>query len=285
MPKHGESVMRERNAKKEQARIEAEKRAEEQRRIEEEKMVQRLKDAEQHPDKRNIAKLIDETREKGNTVWLCTDWHLWKRVTRNQPICTKRKDFNKVIKSVESTVKLNDLLINLGDLVDGEFQDKDSLRNQMREIVCKKVLVRGNNDLFDQEFYRSCGFLYIVDSFKWHDILFSHMPQEHDCELNVHGHIHSKPPVKTGVGVNSEGNSRQPQYWVHYNNHIDVAWLGGRVKPVELSEVIKAQPEFSKHIKECPEHFGEQELLDKNMTLFMRVMEEGSTFVHDPFYD
>jgi hypothetical protein len=111
------------------------------------------------------------------------------------------------------------------------------------------------------------------------------MPQEHDCELNVHGHIHSKPPTKTGVGVNSEGNSRQPQYWVHYNNHIDVAWLGGRVKPVELSEVIKAQPEFSKHIKECPEHFGEQELLDKNMTLFMRVMEEGSTFVHDPFYD
>lgn len=285
MPKHGESVMRERNAKKEQARIEAEKHAEEQRRIKEEKMVQRLKDAEQHPDKRNIAKLIDETREKGNTVWLCTDWHLWKRVTRNQPICNKRKDFDKVIKSVEFTVKLNDLLINLGDLVDGEFQDKDSLRNQMREIVCKKVLVRGNNDLFDQEFYRSCGFLYIVDSFKWHDILFSHMPQEHDCELNVHGHIHSKPPTKTGVGVNSEGNSRQPQYWVHYNNHIDVAWLGGRVKPVELSEVIKAQPEFSKHIKECPEHFGEQELLDKNMTLFMRVMEEGSTFVHDPFYD
>ena len=285
MPKHGESVMRERNAKKEQARIEAEKRAEEQRRIKEDNLMHRLKDAEQHPDKRNIAKLIDETREKGNTVWLCTDWHLWKRVTRNQPICNKRKDFDKVIKSVEFTVKLNDLLINLGDLVDGEFQDKDSLRNQMREIVCKKVLVRGNNDLFDQEFYRSCGFLYIVDSFKWHDILFSHMPQEHDCELNVHGHIHSKPPTKTGVGVNSEGNSRQPQYWVHYNNHIDVAWLGGRVKPVELSEVMKAQPEFSKHIKECPEHFGEQELLDKNMTLFMRVMEEGSSFVHDPFYD
>lgn len=274
MPKHSDETIKNVRDKRE-----------EKRRAKEEKMLQRLKDAEQHPDKRDIAKLIDETRERGNTVWLATDWHLWKRITKNQPACNKRKDFNQVIKAVESTVKLNDLLINLGDLVDGEFQDKDSLRNQMREIVCKKVLVRGNNDLFDQEFYRSCGFLYIVDSFKWHDILFSHMPQEHDCELNVHGHIHSKPPAKVGIGVNLEGNSRIPQYWVHYNKHIDVAWLGGRVKPVELSEVIKAQPEFSKHIKECPEHFGEQELLDKNMSLFMRVMEEGSSFVHDPFYD
>jgi len=282
MPKHGESVMRERNAKKEQARIEAEKRAEEQRRIKEDNLMHRLKDAEQHPDKRNIAKLIDETREKGNTVWLCTDWHLWKRLSKNQPICNKRKDFDKVIRSVESTVKLNDLLINLGDLVDGEFQDKESLKNQMQEIVCKKVLVRGNNDLFDNAFYKSCGFLYVVDSFQWHNILFSHCPVENDCDLNIHGHIHSHCP---GMKDPYSENNRVPQYWLPYKNHIDVAWLGGRIKPVELSKVIKAQPEFSKHIKECPEHFGEQELLDKNMSLFMRVMEEGSTFVHDPFYD
>lgn len=277
MPKHGESVMRERNAKKEQARIEAEKRAEEQRRIKEDNMMHRLKDAEQHPDKRNIAKLIDETREKGNTVWLCTDWHLWKRVSKNQPLCNKRKDFDKVIKAVESTVKLNDLLINLGDLVDGEFQDKESLKNQMQEIVCKKVLVRGNNDLFDNAFYKSCGFLYVVDSFQWHNILFSHCPVENDCDLNIHGHIHTSPDCKKG--------DKFAKYWVPYHNHIDVAYLGGRIKPVELSEVIKTQPEFSKHIKECPEHFGEQELMDKNMTLFMRVMEEGSSFIHDPWYD
>jgi calcineurin-like phosphoesterase family protein len=244
--------------------------------------MHRLKDAEQHPDKRNIAKLIDETREKGNTVWLATDWHLWKRLSKNQPICNKRKDFDKVIRSVESTVKLNDLLINLGDLVDGEFQDKESLKNQMQEIVCKKVLIRGNNDLFDNAFYKSCGFLYVVDSFQWHNILFSHCPVENDCDLNIHGHIHSHCP---GMKDPYSENNRVPRYWLPYKNHIDVAWLGGRIKPVELSEVIKAQPEFSKHIKECPEHFGEQELLDKNMSLFMRVMEEGSSFVHDPFYD
>lgn len=258
---------------------------EQKRREKEEAMVQRLKDAEQHPDQHAIAKLIDETRKNGNTVWLCTDWHLWKRMAKNQPMCSKRDDFNKVIKAVETTVKVNDLLINLGDLVDGEFQDQDTLCNQMRYIACKKVLVRGNNDLFDKAFYKSCGFSQIVDSFKWHDILFSHMPQEHNCDLNIHGHIHSKPPAKVGIGTNSEGNSRSPQYWVPYHKHIDVAWLGGRVKPVELSEVIKAQPEFSKHIKECPEHFGEQELMEKNKSLFMMVMEEGSSFVHDPWYD
>jgi calcineurin-like phosphoesterase family protein len=266
MPKHSDETIKNVRDKRE-----------EKRRVKEEKMLQRLKDAEQHPDKRDIAKLIDETRERGNTVWLATDWHLWKRITKNQPACKKRADFNQVIKAVESTIKVNDLLINLGDLVDGEFQDKDSLRNQMREIVCKKVLVRGNNDLFDQEFYRSCGFAYVVDSFKWHDILFSHMPQEHNCDLNIHGHIHTSPDAGHG--------KRKAQYWVHYNKHIDVAWLGGRVKPVELSQAIKAQPVFEKIAEECPEHFGEMELLDKNKTLFMMVMEEGSSFVHDPFYD
>lgn len=265
-----------------EAKMAAAEKREEKRRIKEEELLKRLKDAEQHPDQHAVAKLIDETRERGNTVWLATDWHLWKRITKNQPACEKRKDFNQIIKAVETTVKMNDLLINLGDLVDGEFQAKDVLKEQMKEIGCKKVLVRGNNDLFDNSFYKECGFLYIVDSFKWHDILFSHIPLENDCDLNIHGHIHSHMP---GAKDPYSENNRQPTYWVPYKNHIDVAWLGGRVKPVELSQVIKAQPEYSKHIKECPEHFGEQELFEKNRTLFMMVMEEGSSFIHDPFYD
>jgi calcineurin-like phosphoesterase family protein len=260
-----------------EAKMEAAKKREQRRKDQEEELLQRLKDANQHPDAHNVAKLIDETRKNGNTVYLATDWHLWKRLAKNQPACEKRKDFNKVIRNVETTLKLNDLLINLGDLVDGEFQDKDTLRNQMKEITCKKVLVRGNNDLFDNEFYKSCGFLYVVNSFKWHDILFTHCPVENDANLNIHGHIHTSPDCKKG--------DKFAKYWVPYHNHVDVAYLGGRIKPVELSEVIKAQPEFSKHIKECPEHFGEQELMDKNISLFMRVMEEGSSFIHDPWYD
>jgi calcineurin-like phosphoesterase family protein len=265
-----------------EAKMEAAKKREQRRKDQEEELLQRLKDANQHPDAHNVAKLIDETRKNGNTVYLATDWHLWKRLAKNQPACEKRKDFNKIIREVETTVKMNDLLINLGDLVDGEFQAKDVLKEQMKEIGCKKVLVRGNNDLFDNAFYKSCGFLYVVDSFKWHDILFTHCPVENDCDLNIHGHIHSHCP---GAKDPYPENNRVPSYWLPYTNQIDVAWLGARVKPVELSIAIKSQPEFSKHIKECPEHFGEMELLDKNKTLFMMVMEEGSSFIHDPFYD
>lgn len=262
----------------EETRNAARGKREQKRREKEEEMVKRLKDAEQHPEQHAVANLIDETRDKGGTVWLCTDWHLWKRLTKNSPACQKRKDFKRVINMVESTIKINDLLINLGDLVDGEFQDKESLKNIMREIVCKKVLVRGNNDLFDKAFYQSCGFSQVVDSFKWHNILFSHMPQRHDCDLNIHGHIHTAPDAGTD-------GKKKAQYWVPYDKHIDVAWLGGRVKPVELSEVIKAQPAFSKIAEERPEHFTEQELMETNLALFMRVMEEGSQFIHDPFYD
>lgn len=271
MPKHGESTI--------PARLE---RQEQKRREKEEKLAQRLKDAEQHPEQHAIAKLIDETLVAKHTVWLATDWHLWKRISKNQPACRKREDFKKVISAIESTIKMNDLLINLGDLVDGEFQDKESLRNQMREIVCKKVLVIGNNDLFDKSFYKSCGFSYVVDSFKWHDILFTHMPVRNNCDMNIHGHIHSSCPT---MRKNPEGSNRTPQYWIPYTNQMDVAWLGARMKPIELSEAIKAQPEFSKHIHECPEHFNEQELMESDLTMFMRVMEQGSSFIHDPWYD
>jgi len=274
MPKHGESTI--------PARLE---RQEQKRREKEEAMLHRLKDAEQHPEQHAIAKLIDETRKNKHNVYLATDWHLWKRIAKNQPACKKRADFHTVINAIESTLKMGDLLIYLGDLVDGEFQDKASLKNQLQEIVCKKVLVRGNNDLFDDAFYHSCGFSHVVDAFKWHGILFSHMPQRHDCELNIHGHIHTSPK-DANKKPNAEGCSHPTaSYWVPYKNHIDVAWLGGRTKPVELSEVIKAQPEFSKIAKECPEHFNEQELMETDLQLFMSVMEQGSSFIHDPWYD
>jgi calcineurin-like phosphoesterase family protein len=163
----------------------------------------------------------------------------------------------------------NDLLINLGDLVDGEFTESDELKEVINNIKCNKILVRGNNDLFDKRFYKSCGFLYVIDSFIWKDILFSHMPIKNDNELNIHGHTHG---FRT--------------YWVPYTNQIDVGAFDGRVKPVKLNSILGKQKAYAKTIKEEPEHFDESARIKMNGDMFTFVMFSlDKNFIPDPFED
>ena len=208
----------------------------------EEKLLKSLKDPnEDHSSQ--ISKLIDDTIKKGHKVYCATDWHLWTRLVKNKPACKKRKEFDKILKNINETLTKDDLLIYLGDLVDGEFQEKEELKSILLTLPGKKVMVLGNNDLFGPAFYKSCGFDYVVQSFVWDDVLFTHIPIRNSNHLNVHGHLHS--------------NLYRPIYWIPYRNHIDVAWIGGREKPVELKDVLKKQKSYSKIIKEDPSHFEE----------------------------
>lgn len=203
----------------------------------EDKLVEELKD----PDEDNKpAKIIDKAYRDKHKVYCATDWHLWKRVEKNKPTCSKTKNFEQIIKNVNETLTKDDVLIYMGDLVDGEFKEKDELKSILKTLPGKKILVLGNNDLFDKNFYKSCGFDYVVQSFVWHNVLFTHMPVKNDNDINVHGHIHG---YKT--------------YWIPYKNQIDVAAFGGREKLVELNELLKKQKSYAKTIKECPEHFNE----------------------------
>ena len=239
----------------------------------EDKLMKSLSDpTENHSEE--ISKLISSTIRSKHHVYLCTDWHLWKRKEKGKPECTRCSNFDEIFKNVNGTVTEKDLLIYMGDLVDGEFKDKEALKSVLLTIPCKKILVRGNNDLFDTSFYKSCGFEYVVQSFVWSDILFCHVPTENDNNLNIHGHIHSardpKPPY-----------SYPPVYWIHYTNQIDVGWCGGRVKPIELNKVIGWQKTFKGQIKEDPKHM--QEGYNIHPTgLFESIMQE---YVPDPHDD
>ena len=186
-----------------------------------------------------ISNLIKKTLDAGNKVWLCTDWHLWMFDKKTKTVY-QRSDFNAIINSYNRTVNPSDLVIYLGDLVDGQCEKKKELGEVLKSLPGTKIMVRGNNDLFDDEYYLSNGFKYITPKFVYQNILFSHMPCKNNNRLNIHGHIHG---YKT--------------YWLPYTNQIDVAYLGGRKKPVELDDVIKAQPGYSKLIKEVPEKFDE----------------------------
>lgn len=239
-------------------------------RAKEEKLVEDLKDPSEK-DSNRLAKMIDTCLKRWHKVYCATDWHLWVRKEKNKPACHKRKGFEDIIKNANETLTKDDILIYLGDLVDGEFQDKEELKSILKTLPGKKILVRGNNDLFDANFYKSCGFVDIVPSFTWHNVIFSHMPIKNDNDINVHGHIHG---YRT--------------YWIPYTNQVDVAALGGRETPVELDKVIGAQKSYSKTIKEDPSHF-EEGYYDSNkklLSFFEEAMTQSNdSFIHDPYND
>ena len=226
----------------------------------EDKLMKDLKD----PDKENsaeISRLINNTIRSGHKVWLGTDWHLWLREVKDKPECHRRSDFSTVLNNFAHGVGQDDLLIYLGDLVDGEFQDKDQLKATMWKLAKNMILVKGNNDLFTDAFYKECGFKYVVESFVWSDVLFTHIPCANKNKVNVHGHLHS-----------------YHRYRIPYTNQIDVAWLGGRKEPVELFKVIKAQPKYSKIIIEEPDHFEES-----TIDLFKQIMKGNR--IYDEYTD
>lgn len=192
----------------------------------------------------DISILINRVLKAGHNVWLSSDWHLWKRVTKNSSRCKKRSDFDNIIKTYQN-INPEDILIFLGDLVDGEFTDKNSLKKVLLTIPCTKILVRGNNDLFDNDFYKSCGFKYVTYAFKWNSILFSHMPQKHDCKMNIHGHLHK--------GINAKSN---PEYWVPYKFHVDV--FDKNRKPIKVLDAIKAQPAYARTVVVREDKFSQE---------------------------
>ena len=211
-----------------------------QHRVVEEKKMEALKDPKEQKSN-EISRLIDKTIKDKNKVYLGTDWHLYVRKEKNKPECHRAKNFDLILKNVNEVMGKDDLFIYLGDLCDGEMEhEKDEMKAILSTIPGHKVLVLGNNDLFSTQYYKSCGFEYVVQSFEWNDILFTHVPCKNSNKMNIHGHIHG---YKT--------------YWIPFSNQIDVAACEGRIKPVELKSVIASQPAYSKTIKECPDKFEE----------------------------
>ena len=209
-------------------------------RVVEEKKMEALKDPKEQKSN-EVSRLIDKTMKSKNKIYLGTDWHLYVRKEKNKPECHRCKNFDEIIKNVNEVMGKDDLFIYLGDLCDGEMEhEKDEMKALLSTIPGHKVLVLGNNDLFTTAYYKSCGFEYVVQSFEWNDILFSHVPVKNDNNMNIHGHIHG-----------------YREYWIPYSNQIDVGALGGRVKPVELKTVITSQPSYAKTIKERPDKFNE----------------------------
>jgi len=206
----------------------------------EDKVQEEIQDANTQ-DSSPISSMIRSALKAGHKVYLCTDWHLW-RYDKKKKTIYQRSDFQSIINAYNNKVTDDDVVIYLGDLIDGECEPKKKeLAAVLDSLKGKRVMIRGNNDLFPDEFYLQHGFKYITPKFVYNDILFTHMPEDHKHRMNIHGHIHG---YKT--------------YWLPYHDMIDVAFLNGRKEPVEMNAVIDALPKYRKVAKEVPERFEQE---------------------------
>ena len=187
-----------------------------------------------------ITSVIDHAIDSGHQVWIMTDCH-FIRYNKDTKQISNNSNMKTVLRNIKNTINDDDVLIYLGDLVDGEVEKKDELREIIQSIPGTKILVRGNNDLFPDTWYLENGFSYITPKFVWDNILFSHRPQDNTHKMNIHGHVHCKEGTISFKYYNTEIS--------HYHNQIDAAYCGARVRPVKLEDVIARQPEFGKNAK------------------------------------
>ena len=161
---------------------------------------------------------ISELLESANNVYLASDWHLW---VNNNGRIEKNLNFNNIIENCKKTLKSEDVLVYLGDLVDDEFKDTNTLKRVLESINCHKIITPGNNDLLSEDFYYNCGFDYVVPAFKFKNYIFSHYPIKNESVdiINFHGHLH-------GSGY----------YKVPYNNHADIYNRYGKL--ISLKEAV-----------------------------------------------
>ena len=171
---------------------------------------------------------ISNLIETSDNIYLGSDYHLWSHKRKTLTLKKKKSNINDVVLTRHnSIVKENDLFICLGDLVNDDFEDKNALASYIQKLNGKKILVIGNNDVFDKQFYiDECKFDYVVESFRHGNLVFTHHPvQTEGDDINIHGHIHF---------------SKQ-YHDIQYNNHIDVCIDAHNFYPISLERCLHLQ--------------------------------------------
>ncbi len=186
----------------------------------------------------NYIKNLFATLEKSDT-YVSADYHLGKRFLHKRD-SNEYAEFeeleNRAIELHNKIIKPNDLFLFLGDISESEFGEEyeiDYIKNEVKSLIQKLngkiVMIKGNNDTFDDKFYTECGIYAIIDK----DIVltekhaFSHYPcNVSGNKLNIHGHIHGTR-----------------KYWnISPKNHIDVWWdmWGGPKKISDFDKIYES---------------------------------------------
>ena len=123
-----------------------------------------------------------------------------------RPFTSTEEMDETMIERWNAKVKPGDTVYHLGDVVINK-----KYLHLVNRLNGRKILIRGNHDIFKDEEYREVGFEQLhgvrvfVDKF-----ILSHIPLHPDCvterfKINVHGHLHANE-IKMPWGVNADRN-------------------------------------------------------------------------------
>lgn len=134
-------------------------------------------------------------------AWCSADYHFgkWMRKEGKEAEALKL-DEEQIIALHNSKVAPDDIFLFLGDIQESEFGDEykstalEYVKEQVKKLNGKKILLTGNNDTCSNGFYKECGFIEIFrrDRIITDDYIFSHFPVNmmDGRRINIHGHIH-----------------------------------------------------------------------------------------------
>jgi calcineurin-like phosphoesterase family protein len=189
-----------------------------------------------HPDQISYKRVLSIINNED--PYISADYHLFKDKVIVDDASKEKKEMkrnDKIISWHNGTITDKDYFLFLGDLTESELKDGEDLI-ELKDIVNKlhgkkKILICGNNDIQNWEYYLKLGFDFVTRSpIVTSKFIFSHepidvcsMPIKEDEEfICIHGHIHQW----------------NVYYNMDYKKHINCYWEATR-KPLRLSEWLE----------------------------------------------
>lgn len=143
-------------------------------------------------------------------TYLLSDTHLKHEAMKTY--CLRPSNFTELThKNVMNTLKPEDLLLHLGDVGIGKYEDWEWM---VRTWPCKKVLVRGNHDRNHScGWWMDHGFDFVCDSMIYRGVWLTHEPAKalpDGTQFNVHGHLHN---IWHGFHKTAAAGSPEAEAW------------------------------------------------------------------------
>lgn len=172
-----------------------------------------------------ICKILDNI--PFNRIYLTSDLHFHKleQDQFDNKVDESRKRIKEAITKQNKTVNDNDVYIVLGDIAHRRNQSKflDMIKDEYNQMKGIKILVKGNHDTLNNDFYHECGFDIVVNMFTWKNYVFTHEPIPVDGDrINIHGHIHEEK-IYINMG---------------WKNHINVFCEYYNMYPISLEDAL-----------------------------------------------
>ena len=164
--------------------------------------------------------------EKQKKIWIISDTHFNHSAIVND-FEFRHQDYDKkIIKAINNTVWVDDILIHLWDVI---FNTQPPLKFYLSQIKCKTiVLVKWNHDTKSNTFYYNSWFTFVCDKIQLNNVVFSHIPIKSISNwlINIHWHLHEWHRDILGYTNN-------PERYFLYNAK------GLNYQPLLLSNIIK----------------------------------------------